>query len=90
MHMQAAVLGVALVAVGAFMALVALMPRWLRQALMSSGMKAQARMRSTGERNPYIGPETDLQKFLAQLRIMAMAGTVVVFGLAVVVEGPQA
>ena len=40
-------------------ALVALMPPSLRRALRQSFTKGATRMRSTGERNPYVGPNTD-------------------------------
>ena len=76
-----AVLFLGVLAAGA--ALVALMPPWLRRALAQSFTKAATRRRSTGARSPYFGPNTDPERFLGQLGVMAAACALLCAGLLV-------
>ncbi len=76
---------VLLVLIGAGMALVASLPPWVRRPIVTSLGRGQARMRMSGERNPYFGPDTDQRTFLHDLRVMALVGAVLALGLAVLV-----
>ena len=76
---------VLLVLIGAGLALVASLPPWIRRPIVMSFTRGQARMRMTGERNPYFGPDTDQRKFLRHLRLMALVGATLALGIAVLV-----
>ncbi|MGH3529651.1 MAG: hypothetical protein ACRDQ6_20440 [Pseudonocardiaceae bacterium] len=76
---------IALAAVGLALALVALMPFRLRSFLARSFEHGHARMASTGERNAYLGLATDRNRFLRELRAMALIGVLLVGGLVLVV-----
>lgn len=73
----------ALILIGGLFIWVAVMPAGLRTRLMATLRRTQDRLRTTGERNPYIKVDTDPDKFLRDLRIMASVGVVMLWGLGV-------
>lgn len=72
----------ALALLGLAHALLAVGPSWLITRLRASIERDKAYMATTGKRNVYIGPETDSDRFLRELRIMAAFGAALFFGIA--------
>ena len=59
------------------------MPTWLERRLRANLERSQSRMRRTGERNPYVSPETDPDRFLRRLRLGAGVAALLVVGLVI-------